>query len=76
MSVGIDAYIKVEYDPEFSGGNYDGIGRFEMIPLGEVGDTEDAVESAFERRTGLPRTCVVHWCSDELVDAGGEYVDA
>jgi hypothetical protein len=59
-------FIRVEYDPNFCGGNYSGVGKFVLLPS----DTEN-VEEAFEKKTGLPHCCIVHYSEDELYDEDG-----
>ena len=64
-------FIQVEYDPEYSGGNYSKVGQFAYIPA----DVKD-VEKAFEEQTGYPRSCMIHYSPDELYTEDGEFYDA
>jgi hypothetical protein len=64
--------IAVEYDPEYTGGDYDGTGETVYLPVSKIGehDTEDAhdiaVWSAFKEATGLDSIHIVHY-SNEVV---------
>lgn len=64
-------FIQVEYDPDFAGGNYDKVGQLAYIPV-----TEKDIEIAFEKQTGYPRTCIVHYCPDELYTEDGEFYES
>jgi hypothetical protein len=64
-------FIQVEYDPEFAGGNYSKVGQFAYIPA-----NEKDIETAFEKQTGYPKSCIIHYCPDELYTEKGELYDA
>lgn len=62
--------IRVEYDPEYEGGNYSGVGQFAYIPVKMLeatqGETfESKVEIAFEKITGYFKKNIIHY-SDEI----------
>ena len=61
-------FVQVEYDPNYTGGDYDGVGQFVLVPTGVK-----SIEQAFERMTGLNRKHIVHYCPDELYDKDGEF---
>lgn len=63
-------YIRVEWDPEFAGGDYDGVGNFALLPVG------CDVETTFTAETGHPASCIVHYSEDELFDADGNSLDS
>jgi len=57
-------HIRVEYDTEYFGGDYNKIGKFEFFPDG-LQFVYDSVEEAFEAYTGIPKVHVIHYSSDE-----------
>jgi hypothetical protein len=63
--------IRVEYDLDFAGGNYSGVGQFAYVPLNDIGHAPDAVEAAFEKLTGHGRVHIVHYCPDKTFDEDG-----
>jgi hypothetical protein len=66
-------FIEVEYDLEYSGGNYSDVGDFAMIPVELVDKL--GVEAAFEKHTGHDRVHIIHYCPDDRYNASGELVD-
>lgn len=68
----IEECIEVEYDEEYSGGNYSGVGKKVMIPwriVDEIGCvSKDDVNEAFQKVTGLNPIHIVHY-SNEIVEA-------
>ena len=63
--------IRVEYDLNFFGGDYNGVGQFAYVPLEDIGHTPDAVEAAFEKLTGHDRVHIIHYTPDETFDENG-----
>lgn len=63
-------FIRVEFDPDYSGGNYSKVGQFAYIPT----DAKD-VEKTFEKQTGYSRSCIIHYSPDELYTEKGEFLD-
>lgn len=62
-------YIRIEYDPDHSGGDNSGVRSYvniheSMIKLGE--GFEDSVRSAFRKSTNLDPVCITHY-SDKLL---------
>lgn len=55
------AFIQVEYDPDYSSHS-----KFVYIPVNKN------VETEFERITGFPQSCIIHYCPDELCNESGE----
>jgi hypothetical protein len=69
-------HIRVEYDTNYFGGDYNGIGKFEFIPEGLSPFVFDTVKEAFEAYTGIPRQHVIHYSSDEtFFPDGSEWID-
>ena len=64
--------IRVEYDLEFFGGDYSGVGSFAYVPLADIGHTPDAVEAAFKKLTGHNPVHIIHYCPDETFDENGK----
>jgi hypothetical protein len=62
-------HVRFEYDPEFEGGDYPGVGSFAFVAMSEV--DELGAEAAFTKKTGLPDTCMVNYSLDDLYDASG-----
>jgi hypothetical protein len=69
-----DTFFRVEYDANFSGGDYNGVGDF-MLVSSNVIDQEGGVEAAFSQKTGLPSDCIIHFTVDELYDINGNVLD-
>jgi hypothetical protein len=75
-------HIRVEYDPLYIGGDYNGVGRFVLIPLSLVDDYakadpdgDDGVELAFTKITKQDCTHIVHYTLDELYNQDGELIE-
>jgi len=66
-------HVRVEYDREYCGGSYDGVGEFVLLAVEECAK-EGGVERAFERKTGLSEIRIIHYSPDELYDKDGELV--
>lgn len=68
-------HYRVEYDLNYWGGNYDGIGQFTFIPEGlEV--VVGSVDEAFEKVTGINRQHIIYYCLDErFLFNGTEWVN-
>lgn len=73
MSHDAEPHVRFEYDPEFTGGEYEGTGRFALVRYARV--QESGPEAAFTEATGLDAVHVVHYTLDELYDASGEPVE-
>jgi hypothetical protein len=69
------AYVKVEYDRNYFGGDYSSVGEFVLIPVDEIQKTPNGVERAFEKRTNLNRLHIIHYSEDELYDSDGNSLD-
>ena len=63
-------YIRVEFDPNYYGGDYDQVGQFVLIDA----DTEN-VEEAFTQETGHDSRHIIHYSPDELYDLDGDLID-
>jgi hypothetical protein len=68
-------YFGVEYDLSYAGGNYGGAGDIVYIPYDDLDNSDDAVEKAFEKKTGHARLHIVSYDIDNPCDAEGEYAD-
>lgn len=64
--------IRVEYDLDFRGGDYNKVGQFAYIPVDDIGHAPDAVEAAFEKLTGHSRIHIIHYTPDETFDENGK----
>lgn len=76
-------HIRVEYDPLYTGGNYEGIGQFVLIPLSLVKefanqdpDGDDGVELAFTKQTHMDSMHIVNYTLDEHYNQDGELVES
>lgn len=69
-------HIRVEYDTEYYGGDYNQIGKFEFIPEALYPFVFNTVEEAFEAYTGIPKVHVIHYSSDErFFPDGTEWIE-
>jgi hypothetical protein len=78
IAEGVDQlpHIRVEYDLEYFGGDYNKIGKFEFIPEALYPFVYNTVEEAFEAYTGIPKQHVIHYSSDErFFPDGTEWVE-
>jgi hypothetical protein len=64
-------HIRVEYDLEFAGGNYDKVGRFYYVPVAAA-NAAGSVEEAFKRLSGYDPMHIIHYSPDEWYDQDGE----
>ena len=69
-----NTFIRVEYDAEFSGGDYSGSGNFILLSRFLV-EKSGSVESAFTKKTGLPADCMIHFSMDESLDERGQRLE-
>jgi len=68
-----ELFLKVEYDPEYRGGDYRGEGKVALVPV-PLADTL-GVDEAFRRTTGLDPVHIVNCCGDDIYDADGDPVE-
>lgn len=69
-------HIRVEYDLEYQGGDYNKTGKFKFIPEALYPFVFKTVEEAFEAYTGIPKVHVIHYLSDErYFPDGTEWVE-
>ena len=72
-----EPYIRIEYDRDYRGGNYSGVGQHIYLSVIDVDPSkEDEVYAAFEEQTELPRSCVIHYSEDERFDRYGSPLDS
>jgi hypothetical protein len=69
----VDCFVKVEYDVEYSGGNYSNGGDIALIPVKLV--DEVGMKEAFKRTTGYDPCHIIHYSEDELYTAHGDFCD-
>lgn len=68
-------HYRIEYDPDYWGGDYNGVGQFAFIPEG-LEFALNSVEEAFEKVTGVDRQHIVHYSTDERFRPDGvEWVE-
>ncbi len=71
------ACIRVEYDPDYGGGNYSKVGRFAYVPLDAIGAVpgsltgDQRLKAAFQIVTGYDPAHIVHYTFDEVYDQDG-----
>jgi hypothetical protein len=70
-------YFQVEYDEQYSGGDYDKVGQFALIHEAVIDalnedDHDAAILLAFEKVTGIKAIHVVHYNLDDPKDHKGE----
>lgn len=63
-------FICVEYDLSYTGGDYDKVGQFALVPVERF--DELGMEEAFTRATGHDPIHIIHYSPDEPVTANGE----
>lgn len=66
-----EPHAQIEFDLDFYGGDYSSVGHFVYIPHSAF-DDDAGIELAFEKQTGLPRRCIIHYCLDDVYTADGE----
>ena len=71
----MEKFIRVEYDREYCGGDYEGNGEFVFIPCSLLQAGTDMVERAFEKKTGLSAMRIVHYSPDDEYDAEGNLIE-
>ena len=64
-------YFEVEFDLEYTGGDYSGVGDTVLIPV----CNEDDIEESFEKQTGHSRIHVIYYTLDEVYDEDGELIE-
>ena len=66
-------YLLMEYDLQFVGGNYGGVGQFALVPVARV----DAVGApqAFQEETQIDPCHIIHWSADEVYDEYGNLLE-
>lgn len=66
-----DPHVEVEFDRNYRGGDYDGVGQHVYVPEALVDLLDGDVAAAFAKFTGLDAVNMVY-ASEERVDAHGE----
>lgn len=66
-------FVRVEYDLNYHGGDYSGVGRFVYLP--EDGLDDDNIGQRFQKKTGYGPEHIIHYSFDELYDEKEELVD-
>jgi hypothetical protein len=67
----VEPCIRVEYDPEYSGGDYSGVGEFAYIPVKMLDVIQNEnfkrkVEIVFEKTTGYFKDNIIHYSNEEF----------
>lgn len=77
-----DEFIRVEFDPQYTGGDYSGSGQFALIPvklIEKMAEQDpnfgDGVGQAFTKVTKLDCMHIVHYTTDEHYDKSGEMIN-
>lgn len=65
------ACYRIEYDLNYTGGEYTKFGKYAYVPA-ELVFALNGVHQAFEKHTGIDAIHIVHWSSDELFTEDGE----
>lgn len=66
-------FFQVEYDLEYSGGNYSSVGQFALVPE-PLAETL-GMNEAFRQSTGYDPVHIVHYSESELYTAEGTKTD-
>ena len=69
-----EKFIQVEYDEEFVGDNYSGVGKFALVKVCDI-DRLGSVEKAFEETSGIGQIHIIHYSEDDLYDSRGEGIE-
>jgi hypothetical protein len=69
----VPAFIRVEWDRNYSGGDYNGVGEFAFLP--EDGLTEDNLKQRFQEQTNFAPCRIIHYSFDETYDADGDLLE-
>jgi hypothetical protein len=64
--------IKVEYDKNFSGGDYSGVGQMMYLPVDFIEAADGDVGCAFEKVTKIDCRHIVYFNLDEIYDIHGK----
>lgn len=78
ISAELEPHIAVEYDIQFSGGGYEGVGDLIYIPTKLLdamppADGVDHVHACFAHATRLPSTCIITYSQDTLYTRSGRF---
>lgn len=68
-----EPHSRFEYDLNFTGGNYTGVGTFAYVPISLI--KELTPEDAFSKHTGIDAAHIIHYTTDESFDAEGNEFD-
>lgn len=75
----IEKCARVEFDSNYSGGDYSGVGSFVHIPLRIIdqyeGDEGEQLKAAFNSFTNLNPVHIIHYSLDELYDLEGDLIE-
>lgn len=66
-------HLRVEYDLEYFGGDYDNNGQFAFVPVALCSFIFDTVEEAFEAYTGINRQHIIHYSDEWFFLNGGNH---
>jgi len=68
-------HTRVEYDLDFTGGDYSDVGNFAFVPLSVVDRHAGDVEAAFKAHTGIDPIHIVNHNLDEVYDENGRILE-
>jgi hypothetical protein len=69
-STPVPVYVAVEYDLDYFGGDYSGLGEEALLSI--EGLTDENLKERFREQTGHDPAHIIHYSFDEAVDANGE----
>jgi hypothetical protein len=69
----VPAFVRIEYDRNYYGGDYSGVGDFAFLP--EDGLTDENLKQRFGKQTGLDPRNIIHYSFDETYDADGDLLE-
>jgi len=68
-------HTRVEYDLEFTGGDYSDVGQFAYIPHRVIDEFGGGIQEAFKAHTGIDPVHIVNYNLDEAYDANGRFLE-
>lgn len=74
MAEALATFIRVEWDADFAGGDYTGVGNLILVPSAAASG-DGGVEAAFTAAIGFSPDCIVFYTVDELFDQDGSPIE-
>ena len=69
----VPLFVRVEYDTQYYGGDYDDVGDVALLP--EKGLTDENINEMFQKHTGIDPQHIIHYSFDELFTEDGDPAD-